>query len=1146
MMDLYNRLINAGVRFDVNVDEGDVKVALTKALGDGLKSEILVNRDRLKIWLLDKQKFEKTSVQKAPTTALYPLSEAQELVWFVYHLNEADYRYHMPARFNVVGSINLSTLDDALKKVCLQHSVLRTRFEDNDDGVYQKIVAEPVVKTEIIDLSIIDEEKLSVQLESVVNEFKCRKFDLVNDLPFRTAWVQLPENEGQFLVCFHHIVADGRSIDIALGALIKAFNGQSLSTEEIILDYTDYAYWTKDVTKQKNTYIDSQIEYWREQLRDCPNHHELCDKSEFNGISNDYRKSKIVFSPKDSAALHNIAQKFSVTPFILMHGLLSMIIGKINGMSHVSIGIPSNNRNHKHLEDVVGLFLSTQVLKTKVSFETFGEYFEHIKQVHLAAHDNKDISFDQLVKLSGVNVSENSTPLFQILLNTTTHSIDALNKDEFSLGDAKFTALPFESVSSKYDIDLSFDFNGQCISSQWIFNNHVFNEGLIKQLQSCLTHLVATIVETDLNSLFHLKLASLQIVNQKHRHATSVTKREEDIELLEKRTIIGLFEEQVQKIPHEIALRHNDKSITFSSLNGKVNKLAHYLSSVGTKKGDRVGVCMSRSISTVVSILAILKTGACYVPMESSYPLARLNHIVKNAAMSFLLTDSSSLDIVQDIAELHIICLDDAGFLATINDFSKDNLAITNYPNDPLYVYYTSGSTGVPKGVVGTHIGALNRCYWMWENYPFEVSEKACFKTALGFVDAVWEMFGALLAGKETVVVDNETVLDQSAFLSTLIEQQVSRLIVVPSLLKALFEERELFKQALNQLNIITVSGEPLSNTTLEAFHLFNSDVLLLNLYGSSEVSADVTFYECHPGRLSRIGKPIDGMSCYVLNKDMTYTPQGFKGELYVSGLGVAKGYLGLPELTEERFTKNPYSSDDKYHRTLFKTGDIVYQDDNQQLVFVGRRDSQVKLLGKRIDLLDIEENLQSLSFIDEAVVFLKTVHNVEQLVAYYTLSRSDVSNMGDFDIANELSMLLPDFMAPQFFILLQAFPRLYNGKVDRNSIEAREIELEDKPQTLLSSEAEMLLANIWAAILKLPVKSLFKESNFFEVGGNSLLVMKLLKSINREFFTSITLKQIFKLKTLANIASQIEMQNKLNKLEQILESNTNAVEMDF
>ena len=1144
MLSLYNRLINAGVRFEVNID--DVKVTLTKTLEECLKNELLENRDKLKIWILDKQKFEKLSIQKAPERQLYPLSEAQEMVWFVYHLNETDHRYHMPARFNVEGTVNLTTLDSALSKVCLQHAALRTLFEDNDQGVYQKIVIDPVVQTELFDLSRVDQDKISGELEKVASEFKCRKFDLLNELPIRTAWIQLEQGKGQFLVCVHHIVADGRSIDIALDALKKAFSGQSLSDENFRLDYIDYAYSKKAVNHQGNAYIDGQIEYWREHLKDCPSHHELCDKLEALDISDDDRCSELSFTHKESDALYSIAQSLSLTPFILMHGLLSMVIAKINGMAHVSIGIPNNNRNHKQLENVVGLFLTTQVLKTKVFFDTLGEYFEHIKQVHIEAHDNKDVSFDQLVKLSCVNVVENTSPLFQIFLNTNTHSVDASGKDEFLMGGAKFKALPFETVSSKYDIDLSFDFSGQSISSQWVYNNHLFKESAIKQLQSSLTHLVKTLVSTDSNALRSLKLVDLQLVDLQHLQPNTATNQLSRLELIENQSIIGCFEEQVLKLPDATALSHNRKSITFSRLNEKANKFAHYFTQIGIQIGDRVGVCMNRSIDTVASILAILKTGACYVPMEASYPLARLNHIVKDAAMSLLLTDQSSFAVMRKSAALHTICVEDDEFLVTIDTFSNDNLATTNGPNEPLYVYYTSGSTGVPKGVVGTHIGALNRFDWMWKSYPFETSEKACFKTAIGFVDAVWEMFGGLLAGKETIIVDNEAVIDPSTFLSIVIEQEVSRLIVVPSLLKSLFEERILFKQALRRLNVITVSGEPLSNATIDEFHSFGSDTLLLNLYGSSEVSADATFYECRSGSLSRIGKPIDGMSCYVLNNDLTLTPQGFKGDLYVSGSGLAKGYLGLPELTEERFIKNPFSNDEKYHQTLFKTGDIVYLDENQELGFVGRKDSQVKLLGKRIDLLDIEENLHSLPFIDEAIVSIKVVHNTKQLVAHYTLASSGVTNLGDVVIAQELSKLLPDFMIPKFFFALQTMPRLYNGKVDRNSVEASDFELHTKPLTALSTKAEITLANIWAAILKLPVETLFKESNFFEVGGNSLLVMKLLKSINKEFCTSIVLKQIFKLKTLGNIASQLEMQNKLNKLEQVLEHNTNAVEMDF
>ncbi|MDZ8228016.1 amino acid adenylation domain-containing protein, partial [Nostoc sp. ChiVER01] len=673
------------------------------------------------------------------------------------------------------------------------------------------------------------------------------------------------------------------------------------------------------------------------------------------------------------------------------------------------------------------------------------------------------------------------------------------------------------------------------------YNTDLFEADTIERMAGHLQTLLSGIVANPQQQLWELPLLTEAEKVQFARWNQTQTEYPQQC-------IHQLFEAQVERTPDAVAVVFADQNLTYAQLNQRANQLAHYLQKLDVKPEMPIGICVEPSLEMIVGLLGILKAGAAYLPLDPAYPQQRLAFMLSDAAVPVILTRQQLIKRLPE-HKAQLVCLDTDW--DTIAQESLENPFSHITADNLAYVIYTSGSTGKPKGVLGLHRGAVNRFYWMWQTYPFTEGEVCCQKTSLNFVDSVWEIFGTLLQGVKTVIVPDDVVKNLQQFVETLANNHVTRLVLVPSLLRVLLEIDSDLQKRLPQLKFWVTSGEALSLELSQKFRQTMPNSILLNLYGSSEVSADVTCYkmgtEDETLRVA-IGRPINNTQVYVMDSNLQLVPVGVPGELYVSGAGLARGYLNQPDLTAQRFISSPCEKvgkakeqrsrgaegaegenytqhpllstisilEDKPKR-LYKTGDLVRYRADGNLEFWGRVDHQVKLRGFRIELGEIEAVLSQHQGVQETVVVAKTdEHSQQQLVAYVVSQAEQIITITE--LHRLLKEKLPEYMVPTAFVMLKALPLLPNGKVNYQELpmlEGARPELDQKLQ-LPQTDIEQAITDIWREVLH--IQEIGLHDNFFELGGHSLLLIQVHHKLQQKFQHDFSLVEMFRYPTISHL----------------------------
>jgi amino acid adenylation domain-containing protein len=582
------------------------------------------------------------------------------------------------------------------------------------------------------------------------------------------------------------------------------------------------------------------------------------------------------------------------------------------------------------------------------------------------------------------------------------------------------------------------------------------------------------------------------------------------------RCIHDLFDTQCERTPNGTAVICGKQRLTYKQLTERSNRVASYLQKLGVGPGDPVGVCLERSLDMVVGLIAILKAGGAYVPMDPSYPSERLAFMLGDSKASIVLTQHAligrfSKDGIQQI------CLDTDW--DTIALEKTEVVSVHVRPEDPAYVMYTSGSTGRPKGVVGTHRSTVNRMSWMWREYPFQADDVCCQKTSLSFVDSIWEVFGPLLAGVPSVIIPEEAVKDMGRLGEILAANRVTRIVLVPSLLRAILSHSNDLHQKLPALKLWISSGEALSHDLAQRFFDRMPGRTLLNLYGSTEVAADATYYEVgNEPRLSSvpIGRPIANTQAYVLDRRRHLVPLNVQGEIYIGGDAVARGYLDRPDLTAEKFVPDPFSAD--HHARLYRTGDLGRYLVNGNIEYVGRSDHQVKVRGYRIELGEIESALGRHPAVRQCVVVAREdASGDKRLVAYYERTPNQAFTTADLRTA--LRAQLPEYMIPAVIIAMEKLPLTPNGKIDRKALPRPGGQTIHVPTDFVASRdpLEQMMVQIWAKVLG--VNRIDLDSDFFDLGGHSLAAVRMLSEVEKIIGKPIPLATLFQASTVRAFA---------------------------
>jgi amino acid adenylation domain-containing protein len=810
--------------------------------------------------------------------------------------------------------------------------------------------------------------------------------------------------------------------------------------------------------------------------------------------------------------LEELSRGEGATIFMTLMAAFQILLHRYTEQIDICVGTPIANREREELEVLIGFFVNTLVLRINLSGDpSFREALSRVREAALGAYDNQDLPFEKLVEVLQQERDPSRSPLFQVWFALQNAPMGALKLSGLTL-----SFVDLVPTTAKFDLSVSATFLAEGLHHAWEFNTDLFRETTIERMMQHFEVLLESIADNPDQPLSRLPLLSgLEQRTLLHDWNDTAT------ELPATQTIHGLFELQAARTPENLAASSAGEHLNYRELNERANRLAHFLRRVGVRRGALVGVCLARSVEMLVAVLGVLKAGAAYVPLDPGYPAERLRLMVEDSGMRVLVAQGEeewaqavgSLERVVDVVrEREQIGKEDS---------REPEVEVTG--EDAAYVIYTSGSTGKPKGVVGLHAGAVNRFNWMWKAYPFEDSEICCQKTSLSFLDSLWEMFGPVLQGVPTVIIPDEVVKDPVRLVATLAESQVTRIVLVPSLLRVLLEAFTNLGSRLPRLKYWVSSGEALPLDLQRRFHEVIPAGRLLNLYGSSEVSADVTYHETSAlgpaAEGGLIGRPIANTQIYILNRDMKPVPLGVPGDLYVGGLNLARGYLHKSDLTAEKFVPDPYSGE--VGARLYHTGDIACYLPDGNIEYLGRIDHQVKVRGFRVELGDVEAALREHGAIRQALVEAREDEpGNRRLVAYYVCSNGQAPQDGE--LRGFLQLKLQEFMIPSAFIQLEELPLTPNGKVNRLAlpVPGKSYPNKNKPFNAPRTHVEKSISEIWQEVLGLDQVSV--DDNFFHLGGQSLLIIRVQSLLKERLNVDRPVAELFKYPTISALAASI------------------------
>jgi len=1003
-----------------------------------------------------------------------PLSYSKEQVWLHAQLVPDIPLYNEPVTVHYSGDLNVPALEESFNEILRRHEAWRTSFSVIDGEPRQYVKLDVSISLPVVDLRQLPQEQRDSTAVSIATLDAVTPLDLTRVPLFRVRLIQLGDRQYRLYLTLSHIIFDGVAIYRVflpeLATLYQArVEGRPSPLNEPEIQYPDYSCWqrrtlTPDV-------LAKHLSFWRRQLGgdlpvlNLPMDNPRPSVQTFRGSMYSF-----VLSSDLTDAARSLARQEGVTVFQTLLAGFAALLSRYSGQDDLPIGSVTAGRDHSETQLLLGYFLNTVVFRMDLSGDpSFRELLHRVRNLTLETLDHDSVPFQHLIHELNAPRDLSRNPLFQVMFSL-----------EPSLPDVdpawQLTQMDVDTEATKYDLYLELDERRDAVLARFHYSADVFDRPTIVCMSQHWMRLLAGVTVDSTVHVSKLPLLSdeerRQVVEGWNRTATQYQKSE---------TIQEVFDAQCQQIPERMAVKDEGKQLSFRQLQENSNRLAHYLQKLGVRRGTRVALCAERSCDTLVTLLAILKTGAAYMPVDPSYPSDLTRFMLDDADPVVLITQQKLLTDIPLHRAFDVVIDQDWRKIARESADCPINNAQSD---DPAYILYTSGSSGKPKGVEGTHRGALNRCQWMWKRYPFDVGEVCCQKTNLGFVDSVWEIFGPLLAGVPSVIVPQEVLLDPEELIQYLAKHRVTRMVLVPSLLRALLDHAPNLGEKVPELKLWSLSGEALSWELAGRFQKAFPDATLLNIYGSSEVAADVTWHEvteCAEGKTGTvpIGKAIANTQVYVLDRYRNPVPVGVRGEIYVGGAGLALGYWRQPELTAERFVANPIAPEQSAR--LYKTGDLGRWKRNGEIEYLGRIDTEVKVRGMRIDLREIETVLAGQEGIEEAVVELTGEGGDEaRLVAYVVSTAKGVVNVRE--LRRHLRTKLPEHMVPARYVQMEKLPLLPSGKVNRRALEETSgVALSEQGLVRPRTEVERKLAAIWVELLK--TKEVGVDQNFFELG---------------------------------------------------------------
>ncbi|MBD2521400.1 non-ribosomal peptide synthase/polyketide synthase [Nostoc sp. FACHB-133] len=1062
-----------------------------------------------------------------------PLSYAQQRLWFLDQFEPNSASYNIPFGLRLVGTLNVAALQQSLIEIIHRHEALRTNFVVVDGQAAQIIQTKTNWTVTVVDLQHLALTEQEIAAQQLVQQQALLPFDLESEALIRATLLVLSHTEQWLVVCMHHVVSDGWSIGVfveELQALYNAYSqGQPSPLLPLPIQYADFALWQRQWLVGE--VLNSQLSYWKEQLANAPTFLPLpTDRPRpavqtFNGAYLEF-----TLSSELTQRLVQLSQKQGVTLFMTLLAAYNTLLYRYTGQEDILVGSPIANRDRTEIEGLIGFFVNTLVMRTEISGDrSFNELLPHIREMALSAYAHQDLPFEMLVEALQPERDLSHTPLFQVMfvLNNAPTS-------EIELTGLSVSSLPIESAIAKFDLTLGMQNTNNGLVGWWEYNTDLFDSSTIERMTGHFVTLLEAIVANPQE-----RISQLPMLTAFEQQQLLIEWNDTQVDYPQDKCIHQLFEEQVERTPDAVAVVFENQQLTYHELNCRANQLAHYLRSLGVGADVLVGICAERSLEMVVGLLGILKAGGAYLPLDPEYPQDRLSFMLADAQVSVLLSQQQLVEKLPE-HQARVVCLDTDWQI--IPQLNQQNPIAAVQASNLAYVIYTSGSTGKPKGAINTHLGICNRLLWMQQAYQLTEIDCVLQKTPFSFDVSVWEFFWPLLTGARLVVAKPGGHKDSGYLVNLILEQQVTTLHFVPSMLQIFIEEQGL--KDCSSLKRVICSGEALPKELQERFFACLG-CQLHNLYGPTEAAIDVTFWECQPEsnlKTVPIGRPISNTQIYILDQNLQPVPVGVPGELHIGGAGLARGYLNRSELTQEKFIPNPFSGSrgagEQRSRgvrerrrkiaqspvpspRLYKTGDLARYLPDGNIEYLGRIDNQVKIRGFRIELGEIEAALSQHKDVQTSVVIVREdIPGNKHLVAYIVPQPQitpTVSVLRSF-----LKEKLPEYMIPSAIVILESLPLTSNGKIDRRALPAPEPsnKLSDK-YVAPSTPLEEILALIWQEVLKIELVG--RHDNFFTLGGHSLLATQLVSRVRSSLKLELPLRSLFAAPTIAELAPLIQ-----------------------
>ena len=1021
-------------------------------------------------------------IPKAENKEYYNASSAQKRIYFASKMDgEETILYNLPAVIKFSKKPDIQKINSCLKQLILRHKSLRTSFEIVDNEVKQKI--ENTVDFEM-EIASFENETIDEIVKNFVKPFNLAKVPL-----FRACFVTR-KNDYYILIDMHHIISDGMSLTIMQKELCDLYNNKTL--QELSIDYTDFAEY--EHTKLTTDELSVDKNYWIEQFKENIPVLNLPTDYQRPALQT-YKGNKIYknFSKEFTTKIKETSKNMGVSEYMLLLACYYILLSKYTSQEDIVVGSPVLGREKEELLNIIGMFVNTLPLKNKIdSSEKFRNFLNNLKQNCITAIEHSNYPFDELVRNLNLKRDTSQNPLFDTMFIFQNNPILQMDFD----GIKTQIYIPNTNIS-KFSLSLEiFPFEDEYKLS-FEYCTDLFKQTTIEALSIHFYNIVNCIVNNE-----NIKIADIDMFSQEERNKILFDFNNTQKAYDKNKNIISLFEEQAKKTPDDVALIFGDDSLTYSELNKKSNSLAHYLrNTIGIKPNDIVGIMTKRSLETIVSMLAVLKSGGCYIPIDPSFPKDRINYMLENSNSKILLTQEK---IANNINYPNKLCIDLNS--KDLYNNSSENLKNINTLDDLMYIIYTSGSTGKPKGVMVTH-----RVFSNFTNYcndtvkylknPSNMAFASI--TTISFDIFAYETLISLQKGLK-VVLANENEQTTPHLLNKLMEKNNVEIIQSTPSIMQIFVNNIDNMPKLRNLKYVILAGEQLPLNLVKNLHSL-ADITVYNGYGPSETYY-CTLTEANDNLIT-IGKPIYNSQMYILDKNLKPVPIGATGEIYISGECVGKGYLNNKELTDKSFIPNPFIQG----ITMYKSGDLGKYLEDGNIICLGRSDHQVKIRGLRIEIEEIEALMLKHPNISKVVVVKQSIENREFLSAYYVADKRLSTN----DLRKYLSKSLPRYMVPSYYIHLNDLPYTPNGKIDRKALPIPKELLNSSKEKYVEPQTELQkqLVQIWEKVLNL--RPIGINDNFFELGGDSLLAMTLNLELAK-ITDKITYQDIFRFSTVS------------------------------